>query len=92
MAHTPTLRRRLTRGFASVTLTATALVGLVAAPASASTSNLYEYQSTCYSMQYAYERGGVRITKTCYATSGMVRVGDGVWLLKDGYSFDYRVR
>ncbi|MEV4283722.1 hypothetical protein [Actinoplanes xinjiangensis] len=93
MAHTPTVRRRLARGFTAVTLTVTALVGLFAAPAMASTSNLYSSKSTCLSNQYAYERGGaVRITKTCYATSSMVRVGDGIWLLKDGYSFDYVLR
>jgi hypothetical protein len=93
MTRTPTVRRRLAQGFAAVTLTATALVGLFAAPASASTSNLFDSKSTCLSVQYAYERGGaVRITKTCYATSTMVKVGDGIWLLKDGYSFNYVLR
>lgn len=66
MAHTPTVRRRMARSLAIVTLTATALMGTLAVPASAATSSGYWSKSSCLKAQRSYGGSFTRITKSCY--------------------------
>jgi hypothetical protein len=66
MPNSLTARRRIARGLAIVALTATALVGATAGPASATTSKGYWHKSTCLNAQRAYGGSFTAITKSCY--------------------------
>lgn len=91
MAHTTTVRRRMARSLAIATLTATALGGALAAPASAAHSQAYSTMSQCRDAQRAYGSSSfVRISKSCY--SFIYKIADGVWDPNPYYRFDYVTR
>ena len=92
MAATTTARRRVARGLAVVTLTAAALGGALAAPASAASSPMYATQAECRTAQRAYGSSSfVRISRACYGI--IPQSAPGVWDPNNvWYRFDYVAR
>ncbi|GAB2681344.1 hypothetical protein [Thalassiella azotivora] len=85
-------RRRIARGVSIATLTAVALGGALATPASAARSPRYDTMAECRDAQRAYgSTSFVRITKSCY---GIVpQIAPGVWDPNYVvYQFNYKSR
>ncbi|MBX9244778.1 hypothetical protein ICW40_08140 [Actinotalea ferrariae] len=91
MARTTTARRRMARSLAIATLTATALGGALAAPASAAQSPAYSTMSQCRDAQRAYGASSfVRISKSCY--SFIYEIAPGIYDPNPYYRFNYVTR